>query len=188
LAALGASLIPSAPRAELSAVVESLARSAPRVVIALDTYETFRLMDTWLRQEFMPALPENVFTIISGREPPNPSWLITPGWHGLFCEIELHDLPENDARQFMATRGFSEDQITRVLRFARGYPLALELAAAALRTQPHLDLTEAPPPNVLQQLTTAFFTGLPHSTMEAVEAASTLRPAPEDPPTPTPHS
>lgn len=175
LAVLGASLNPPVPRAELSVVVDRLARSAPRVVIALDTYETFGLMDTWLRQEFMPALPDNVFTIISGRESPNPAWLTTPGWQGLFREIELHDLPEDDARQFLASRGLSERQISRVQRFARGYPLALQLASAALGTQPDLDLAEGPPPNVVQQLTTAFLTGLPSTTMEAVEAASTIR-------------
>jgi len=30
-----------------------------RVILALDTYEVFRMMDTWLRQVFIPSLPDN---------------------------------------------------------------------------------------------------------------------------------
>jgi class 3 adenylate cyclase len=62
-----------------------------------------------------------------------------------------------------------------VNRFARGHPLALELAAAALRTHADLDLSAGPPPKVLQELTSAFLAGLPPETTEAVEAASTVR-------------
>jgi len=61
-------------------------------VIALDTYETFGLMDTWLRQKFLPALSEDIFTIIAGREDPNPAWLTTPGWSELFRKIKLGEL------------------------------------------------------------------------------------------------
>jgi hypothetical protein len=32
----------------------------PLVVLALDTYEVFRLLDAWLRNTFVPSLPENV--------------------------------------------------------------------------------------------------------------------------------
>src|SRR4030095_4575586 len=38
-------------------VAERLAFFDERIVIALDTYEVFRLMDTWIRQVFIPSLP-----------------------------------------------------------------------------------------------------------------------------------
>jgi hypothetical protein len=49
------------------------------------------------------------------------------------------------------------------------------MAAAAIRTQPDLEITEGPPPKVLQQLTQAFLAGLPEKTMEVVEATSVVR-------------
>ena len=38
-----------------------------RVIVTLDTYEVFRLMDTWLRQVFLPLLPDNVRFVLCGR-------------------------------------------------------------------------------------------------------------------------
>ncbi|TET96911.1 MAG: ATP-binding protein, partial [Dehalococcoidia bacterium] len=153
LAALGSALRMQEPEPDLGLVVSRLAAAGPRTVLALDTYETFGLMDTWLRQVFVPDLPESVLTIFAGRQAPNPAWLTTPGWEGLFREIELRELPEAEARQMLQLRGLTEAQAGRVNRFARGLPLALELAAAALRTQRDLEITGGPPPNVLQQLT-----------------------------------
>jgi hypothetical protein len=31
-----------------------------RVILSLDNYEVYRLMDAWLRQVFLPSLPDNV--------------------------------------------------------------------------------------------------------------------------------
>ena len=144
-------------------------------MLALDTYESFGLMDTWLRQAFLPTLPETAVTVIASRAPPSREWLTSPGWEGLFREIELGSLDPEDSRMMLATRGLSEDQAARVNRFARGHPLALELAAAALRTQPDLDIALGPSPRVLQELTRAFLDGLAPEASEAVEAGSTLR-------------
>jgi class 3 adenylate cyclase len=160
---------------DLASVVARLGETAGRTVLALDTYETFGLMDTWLRQVFVPALPESVLTVIAGRQAPNPAWLTTPGWAGLFREIELHGLSEHDSHQMLESRGVRGAQVERINRFARGHPLALELAAAALRTQPDLDISAGPPPRVLQELADAFLTGLPAKRTECVEAASTVR-------------
>jgi class 3 adenylate cyclase len=175
LATLGATLGMRESGTDLPSVVARLGRTARRTVLTLDTYETFGLMDTWLRQVFVPVLPESVLTIIAGRQAPNPAWLTTPGWLGLFHEIELRELPEGDSRKMLQSRGVTDPQAERVNRFARGYPLALELAAAALRTQPALAISSGPPPKVLQQLTHAFLRGLPPEITEAVEAASTVR-------------
>src|SRR5450432_2452909 len=45
-----------------------------RVVLVLDTYELYRILDPWLRQVFVPALPDNVRIILSGRESPMTGW------------------------------------------------------------------------------------------------------------------
>lgn len=42
-----------------------LGKVSRRVVIALDHYEVFRLLDTWLRQVFVPALGDNVRVLLA---------------------------------------------------------------------------------------------------------------------------
>jgi class 3 adenylate cyclase len=156
-------------------IVNHLGQSGQRTVIALDTYETFGLMDTWLRQVFVPSLTENVFTIIAGRLPPSTGWLTTPGWQELFRDIELKELTEANSRKMMESRGLNPKHFETVQRFARGYPLVLEMAATALHAQPDLEIKDGPPPKILQQLTQAFLSGIDPEVVEAVEAASTVR-------------
>ena len=175
LRAVAAALDGDEREPDLDGVAGMLGECGPRTVLALDTYETFGLMDAWLRQTFLPILPETVLTLMAGRNAPSAAWIITPGWEGLFREVELRGLDPDDALGLLAQRGLGKEQATRVNRFARGHPLALELAAAALRTQPDLDIAPGPPPKILPQLTAAFLAGLPARTGEAVEAASTVR-------------
>lgn len=158
-----------------NSIVNHLRETNQKTVLALDTYEAFGLMDTWLRQEFVPSLTENVFTIISGREPPSVGWLITPGWRDLFCDIEIRELSTNHSHKMLESRGLDFRHSETVQHFARGYPLVLEMAAAAFRAKPDLQIQDGPPPNVLQQLTGAFLSGLSPDTVKAVEAASTIR-------------
>jgi class 3 adenylate cyclase len=164
------------PRGFLDAVGTTVADAAgERVVLALDTYETFGLMDSWLRQTFLPSLPATSLAVIASREPPRPGWLTSPGWAGLVHEIRLGALDPGEAREMLRRRGLTPEQAERVGRFARGHPLALELAAAAVRAQPDLELAEGPPPAILHQLTQAFLAGLSPQAAAAVEGASVLR-------------
>ena len=87
---------------EISSIISRLGEFKPRTVLALDTFETFGLMDTWLRQEFVPSLPDSVFIIINSRERPNAAWLTTPGWETLLHDIRgfrlLSNLPMDDCQ------------------------------------------------------------------------------------------
>lgn len=175
LEALGKHLNIKESDIEISTVISKLAELGRRTVLALDTYETFGLMDTWLRQEFVPRLPDSVFIIINSRQKPNGAWLTTPGWESLFREISLEELSEDESHEMLELRGLKKSQVRKVNKFARGYPLALELASSAIRNQPNLEIIEAPPPKVLQYLTDSFLGGLPLEIKEAVEASSTVR-------------
>ena len=54
--------------------------------------EVFRLLDTWLRTSFVPALEDNVRVVLIGRDPPAPAWLTTPRWPapGATSPIRVH--------------------------------------------------------------------------------------------------
>ncbi len=157
-------------------VINGLERFDPRVFLVLETYEVFRLMDTWLRQVFVPALPENVRVILVGREPPTPGWLIAPEWQGLFSRISLGPLRSQDALELLLRSGISEKNSQRINRFARGHPLTLKLAVSAALEHPSIDLRDVAEHKVIQELSRVFLVDVADSTTrEALEAASVAR-------------
>jgi NACHT domain len=87
-----------ASESEDAAVVASiLSDRAQRTLLVLDSYESFRLLDSWLRQVFLASLGDTVRTILSSREPPKPAWRIGPAWRGLFDSILLETFPNEVA-------------------------------------------------------------------------------------------
>lgn len=175
LRALSTGLDDHVSEPDAQAVARILGAGRSRTLLLLDTYETFGLMDAWLRNTFLPLLPETVMTLIAGRSAPSPAWLTTPGWERLFREVALGSLSPQESREMLLRRGLSDEEAGRVQRFAHGHPLALELGAAALRAQPDLKIAGGPPPRILEQLSAAFLSGLPEDVAQAAEAASTVR-------------
>ena len=45
-----------------------------RVVLLLDTVETLAPLDDWLRDVFLPPMPETVLVVLAGRQPPSAAW------------------------------------------------------------------------------------------------------------------
>ncbi|HTI35613.1 MAG TPA: LuxR C-terminal-related transcriptional regulator [Miltoncostaea sp.] len=161
------------PHPDVPDVAEQMS-GGRRVVLALDSYERFVLLDTWLRNVFLPRLPGTLITVIAGRDPPRP-WMTSPGWSGLVAELPLAPLRQSESIALLRRRGLGELGAARANRFARGHPLALELAAAALLADPDRDIAGGPPPAVIRQLLDAVLSGLPERTIETLEAASTSR-------------
>lgn len=164
-----------APEPALDAIVEGIGARTGPTALALDAYERFVLLDTWLRQTFLPLLPDTVVTVVAGRDPPGAAWRISPGWAGLVADVRLGPLAQSESIAMLRTRGLSELQAARANRFARGHPLALELAAAALRAEPDLEIELGAPPAVIGQLLEALVADLPPAVLTTLEAASTSR-------------
>src|SRR5438270_80819 len=112
---------------EAAALLGSL---GPVVVLALDTYELFRLSDAWLRRVFVPSLPDNVRLVVAGREPPTSEWWSSPGWDRTFAGLRLGPLPEADALELLERAGLSRHEASRLNEVARGHPLALRTEVA----------------------------------------------------------
>ena len=53
--------------------VQLVEPTADRVVLAFDNYEVFRLADSWLRREFIPALDAGTRVVLVSSEPPAAS-------------------------------------------------------------------------------------------------------------------
>jgi hypothetical protein len=162
--------------ATVAKVTERLGRVGDRVVIVFDTYEVFRLMDTWLRQVFVPSLPENVRVVIAGREEPVASWRSTPGADQIFRSLPLGPLDDGASTDLLHSLGVDIGDAQRLNRFARGHPLSLHLAASALRDRPGYQMEEGTIPAVVEELTKSYLAGVRDPvTLEAIEAASVVR-------------
>src|SRR5262249_25127468 len=111
---------------------ERLGTLGSHVVLSLDTYEVFRLMDTWMRQVFLTLLPENVRVVLAGRDRPVSSWLTAPGWQEILRGLALGPLGEPEAIELLMMSGVGPDKAGRIQDLARGHPLALKLAANAV--------------------------------------------------------
>ena len=154
---------------------ERLARLGERVVLVLDTYEVLRLLDSWVRQVLAPALRDNTRLMVAGREPPVVSWYATPGWSGLVRSVRLGNLDDGEAEELLGQAGLDAADARRVNRLARGHPLSLELAAAAVRARPDVELEDIALQAVLDELAGLYLEGLDAPTREALDAASVVR-------------
>jgi hypothetical protein len=153
-----------------------LSQLGERVILALDTYEVFRMMDTWLRQVFIPALHENVRVIFSGREAPVAAWYTTPGWQGMFQSVLLGPLSNTDAEELLLRCSVAETDTQRVILFTHGHPLALKLAAATIAERPDLSLKEVESQHVVTELTELYLSDVTDPLARVtLEAASVLR-------------
>ncbi|HEY0838026.1 MAG TPA: winged helix-turn-helix domain-containing protein [Azospirillum sp.] len=105
-----------------------------RLVLALDNYQALRLLDAWLRQEFLPTMPDGLRVVLAGRLPPVAHWLTAPEWQGLFRPLPLGPLDAEAARRLAVRAGARNEAVARIVAFAHGHPLALTLAAELAAT------------------------------------------------------
>ncbi|HRQ40454.1 MAG TPA: AAA family ATPase [Chloroflexota bacterium] len=102
--------------------------SLPDLVLLLDTYELLMPLDGWLRESFLPELPERAIVVIAGRQPPPAAWR-AGGWAELTRIISLRNLRPEESATYLRGQGLPESQIDHVLGMTYGHPLALSLAA-----------------------------------------------------------
>src|SRR5580658_11149023 len=156
-------------------IAARLGHVGTKVIVALDTYESFRLMDTWLRQVFLPILPDNVRFILCGREAPVTAWLSDPGWHGLFRSIRLESLERSDATELLSRAGLAGADAKYLAGICHGHPLALTLAASVRHTE-RIALTSGMAQRVVEEFSRLFLNDVTDpQTRRALEAASVVR-------------
>lgn len=159
---------------EASAHLQLLGRD---VLLSLDNYESFRLLDTWLRQVFIPHMPDNVRFIISGRDAPLHSWFTTQGWHGVVRNIPLGPLNDAESVTLLVDQGATEHDARSINRFALGHPLALKLAAiVSMETGVDNNLSALGFQRVFEQLMKLYLADVHDpATRRALDAASVVR-------------
>lgn len=130
---------------------EVIAARAERHMLLLDTYEQFEL-DAWLRESFLPQLPEHIFVVLAGRNPPTTPWRTDPGWNSLLRLLPLRNLSEAESRSYLDQRHVPTAQQAAVLTFTHGHPLALSLVADVFDQRPDLTFQPDETPDVISTL------------------------------------
>jgi hypothetical protein len=153
-----------------------LAESPGGVLLILDHYEHLRLLDTWIRQELVPALPSNVRVVIGSRTPPVAAWLTASELSEVVGLLPLGPLPAADAENLLIVLGVPADAARSVNRLTRGHPLAIRLAARTAEERPDLRIADVGSHRVIEELSRLYLSDVPDpETRRALEAASVVR-------------
>jgi len=167
-----------APESADSAVVAGrLSDSAKRILLVLDSYESFRLLDSWLRRVFLPSLGGSARTILSSREQPQPAWRIAPAWRGLFDSMVLETFSPAVALAYLASRDVPESSARELNRIARGHPLALSLGSALYGTGGQVRGGATAGYQVLEHMAALFLKDADAKTTQILQAACLVRTA-----------
>lgn len=139
LQALRQSLAPLHRYSELSASDDPLAALTARPgrqVLLIDTYEFLSPLDNWLREHFLPQLPDSTLVALAGRHPPSSGWRADPGWQELTRSVQLTNFGEDEARDYLTRRNVPPEKHDAILAATRGHPLALSLVVEVLAQKP----------------------------------------------------
>jgi len=156
--------------------VEVLMQRTTRTVLLLDTYEVLAPLDDWLRDVFLPELPEQVITVLAGRQPPAPGWRADPGWQPLLHTLALRNLSADAGRAYLMQRNVPPDDLQMVLDFTHSYPLALSLVADLYDQRPGFHFKPLESPDVIKLLLEQFLQRTPGPAHRAaLEACALVR-------------
>lgn len=131
------------PIGSIDEAMISLLGDATPVLLTLDGYDVLRLLDSWMRTAFVPALPDNVSMLIGSRDAPASAWMGFPDWGGSFDAIALGPLDDANAVELLVAAGVPPASAPEINRLAQGHPLALTLAAEAFKTHPEIGIRDA---------------------------------------------
>jgi len=135
------------------------------------------LLESWLRQSFLPSLGDSVRTILASREPPRPAWRIAPEWRGLFGSLILGTFPAEVALEYLSSQGVPEANARELNRIARGHPFALSLGSALYFAGGHVRGSAATHHEVLEHMAALFLEDADSATTQVVQAACLVRAA-----------
>jgi replication-associated recombination protein RarA len=140
---------------ELERALEGL-QHEQRPLLLIDTYERMSAAGGYLRQRFLPMLPEGALVVIATRTSPESAWF-EGGWERLARELPLTEMPADDARTLVTEHGVEdEERADEIVAWADGSPLALALAADAATAEPRWEPNRSPdPPEMVRASPTA---------------------------------
>jgi hypothetical protein len=148
--------------------VAFLAEQRARTVLTIDTYELLAPLDSWLRDELLPELPDDTLVVLAGREPPPLVWRTDAGWQQFFQALPLRNLSPSDSDDYLTRRAVPPEERRRVLDFTHGHPLALSLVADLFAQRSRMTFQPEEAPNIIRTLLELFVQKVPGPAHRAV--------------------
>ena len=159
--------------ASVEGLADRLGSLGALVVVVLDEYDALRAIDPWLCRVVVPALSDRTRLVMAGREAPILDWPARLG--ELLQVIAVGNLPPARAAALLAAEGVAAPEAARIERLARGHPLSLRLAAAALRSDPALVSGDPDLIAIMSPITRLYLDALDPVTRSVVDAACVVR-------------
>lgn len=120
-------------------------------ILLLDTFEHWRNLTSWLREQLLPTMPANLRIIVASRDRPDTNWTADPGWCDLVRVSTLADWSPHEAGVYLTLRGVHGRRRQALRMRAGGRPLILALGADLLAQGHHLH-TQADARSLIEQL------------------------------------
>lgn len=140
---------------------EALAAKHERTILFIDTFEKLRPIDDWVRTDFLPQLPAQVFTVICGRYGPSMNWLADGGWQAIMKSVQLRNLSREESTEYLQRRQSPAEHIQTILDFTHGHPLALSVVADTFDQQPDKHFNPNESPDIVRSLLGLFLQQVP---------------------------
>lgn len=99
-----------------------------RVLVVVDSYELLGSLDSHLRDDVIPDLPDSTVVVFGTRQAPQRRWG-EQGWDAVTLTVHLGPLDVDDATELAEAHG-ATDEVNALVRWSRGSPLALVVGAA----------------------------------------------------------
>jgi hypothetical protein len=103
--------------------------AARGAILLLDSFEELNVSESWLRDHYLPDLPDDCIVVMALEGRPIATWFTDPAWSGRADHWHLGELAVSEAAALVEARGVDEGTGESVLDFAEGSPFALALAA-----------------------------------------------------------
>jgi hypothetical protein len=141
--------------------LQVLAAQPDRQVLLIDTYEKLEPLDGWLRDVFLPQLPEHTLIILAGRQPPSSAWRMDLGWQILLRPLSLRNLSPEESQIYLTKHKIPAGQHQAVLEFTHGHPLALSLIADVFAQGQDIRFQPEAVPDIIKMLLEKFLEEIP---------------------------
>jgi AAA ATPase domain len=160
---------------------DALARRV-RSVLLFDTFEAFSPLDCWFVETFLPQVPAGCLVVVAGRDAPTLRWRSAANWPDAVRVLPLRNLPPEESRAYLLTRGVPTAQHGPALDFTHGHPLALSLVADVLaRCDRQEPFSPDNQPDIVRALLGHFVQNVPTTRHRlALEACAHVRVTTED--------
>lgn len=149
------------PHAKPSDPFGPLVEAPQRTIVLIDVYQQLTPIDSWIREEFLPQMPEEVFVVLASRRPPSLAWQADPGWKSLMRAHALRNFQPAESLSFLQKRGIPSHSQQSILDFTHGHPLALAVITDLFIQQPERLFEFEIAPDMIRALLGTFLQSVP---------------------------